>query len=205
MGDDDYVWWSGELAYGTIPVYEGETPVKAADADYTYTFAGWMVNLEEQYPIGTDLPKVTEDATYLAMYTQEKTQFAVRFVNPDGSELQRYELPIGAVPAYDGVPTQANEGDEYNYYVFTFTGWIDDANNSYGASATLPAVTGEITYMAQYSKQLFMNLQEQMMTTIPTSRISTMVNALRLLRWFVSSIRASGLPCVCPSMSMQPC
>lgn len=162
MGDDDYVWWSGELAYGTIPVYEGETPVKAADADYTYTFAGWMVNLEEQYPIGTDLPKVTEDATYLAMYTQEKTQFAVRFVNPDGSELQRYELPIGAVPAYDGVPTQANEGDEYNYYVFTFTGWIDDANNSYGASATLPAVTGEITYMAQYSKQLFINLQEQM-------------------------------------------
>lgn len=162
MGDDDHVWWSGELAYGSIPVYEGETPVKAADADYTYTFAGWMVNLEEQYPIGTDLPMVTEDATYIAMYTQEKTQFAVRFVNPDGSELQRYELPIGAVPAYDGVPTQANEGDEYNYYVFTFTGWVDEADNTYGVNATLPAVTGAITYTAQYSKQLFINLQEQM-------------------------------------------
>ena len=162
MGDDDRVWWSGELAYGVTPVYEGETPVKAADADYTYTFAGWMVNLEEQYPIGTDLPKVTEDATYIAMYTQEETQFAVRFVNPDGSELQRYELPIGAVPVYDGVPTQANEGDEYNYYVFTFTGWVDEADNTYGVNATLPAVTGEITYTAQYSKQLFINLQEQM-------------------------------------------
>jgi uncharacterized repeat protein (TIGR02543 family) len=84
----------------------------------------------------------------------------VTFANPDGSELQSYQLNIGDVPAYEGTPVQENEGDEYNYFMYTFAGWIDGDNNSYGASDALPAVTGDITYTAQYNKNLFIVLQE---------------------------------------------
>ena len=45
--------------------------------------------------------------------------------------------------------------------MFTFTGWVDSNDNSFGADEALPAVTGDITYTAQYSKLLFIILQEQ--------------------------------------------
>jgi hypothetical protein len=53
------------LDYGSMPVYQGETPVKAEDEQYTYTFAGW-------YPT---VATVTKDATYYATYTaHDKSQ-----------------------------------------------------------------------------------------------------------------------------------
>jgi hypothetical protein len=41
-----------KMAYGKLPAFEG-TPIKAADAQYTYTFAGWDAEIVE----------VAEDAT----------------------------------------------------------------------------------------------------------------------------------------------
>ena len=47
------------VASGTIPAYNGATPVKPADDHYIYTFAGWSPTVVT----------VTGDATYVATYT----------------------------------------------------------------------------------------------------------------------------------------
>ena len=48
------------VPYGTVPKYEGETPVKAATAEYTYTFSGWSQTLSE----------VTGDVSYKAVFSE---------------------------------------------------------------------------------------------------------------------------------------
>ena len=70
-------WKNGEtvletdenVASGTIPAYDGETPAKPADADYSYAFSGWSDGTNSYGP--TDpLPAVTADVTYTATFSQ---------------------------------------------------------------------------------------------------------------------------------------
>lgn len=54
LGADGGALQSTNVLYGEMPVYAGETPVKAADDEYVYTFAGW-------YPA---IVPVTGEVTY---------------------------------------------------------------------------------------------------------------------------------------------
>ncbi|MBQ1434762.1 MAG: hypothetical protein IIZ19_02540, partial [Clostridia bacterium] len=53
---------SGEVEYGTVPEYTGDTPVKAETAEYIYIFSGWT----------PEITAVTGAAAYTAVFTQEK-------------------------------------------------------------------------------------------------------------------------------------
>lgn len=60
---------SGTVAYGEMPAYTGETPVKPADTDYTYTFSGW----------DPAIASVTGEATYKATYTATKNEYTFTY------------------------------------------------------------------------------------------------------------------------------
>lgn len=65
VNHDGTVLETDTVAEGETPVYNGATPIKAADSAYTYTFSGWT----------PALVPATEDAVYTAVF--EKTAIEV--------------------------------------------------------------------------------------------------------------------------------
>jgi len=129
VNDDGTELQSGKVAYGETPVYSGETPTKAADDQFTYTFAGWT----------PDIVAVTEDATYTATYTTKTNTYTVTWVDEDGTVLETDEdVVYGSMPAYNS-ETPIKVADEQ--YTYTFTGWTPE----------IVTVTGDATYTAMYS------------------------------------------------------
>ena len=128
VNEDGTELQSSKASYDTMPVYTGEPPTKASDAQYTYTFAAWS----------PEIVKVTGDATYKATYNSTVNEYTVKFVNEDGTELQSSKVAYGESPKYTGAtPTKAAD-DQYTY---TFAAWTPE----------IAKVTGDATYKATYN------------------------------------------------------
>ena len=117
-----------KVEYGTLPTYDGETPTKAADTQYTYNFKGWT----------PDVDTVTGNVTYTAVYTSTVNTYTVTWKNWDGTILETDEkVEYGTLPTYDGeTPTKAAD----TQYTYNFKGWTPDVDT----------VTGNVTYTAVY-------------------------------------------------------
>ena len=71
MNGDAVIEVDNNAAAGSVPAYDGQTPVKAADSQYSYTFAGWSdVSGSESGVQPSDLPAVTCDVTYYAAFSK---------------------------------------------------------------------------------------------------------------------------------------
>ncbi len=130
--DDGTVLKTEQAVYGAVPAYDGETPQKAPDPGYTYTFSGWS----------PEITAVTEDVEYTAQYSREANTYTVTWKNSDGTVLETDEnVAYMAMPSYDGETPQKEASAQYEY---TFKKWTPE----------LTEVTGDVTYTAVYTESL---------------------------------------------------
>jgi len=126
--EDGTVLQSSDVLYGEKPEYKGNSPTKAATAEFTYTFAGWT----------TEIAAVTGEATYKAKYTESKNSYTIIWQQDDGTEIDRTTVEYGQIPTH-AEPTKAATAQ----YTYTFAGWTPE----------ITAVTGDATYKAAYTTE----------------------------------------------------
>ncbi|MBR4608959.1 MAG: InlB B-repeat-containing protein, partial [Erysipelotrichaceae bacterium] len=111
------------VIYNSKPEYHGTTPTREATAGYTYTFSGWLPEIN-------DSTVVTSDTTFRAQYSSAVNKHKVTWLIDESSETQEYEY--GTTPAH----TDPKKTD------YDFVGWLPE----------IVPVTKDATYTAQFKK-----------------------------------------------------
>ncbi|MBO4594146.1 MAG: hypothetical protein J5697_00420, partial [Clostridia bacterium] len=133
------------VAYGTVPTFDGTNPTKIATAQYTYTFAGWTPTVAA----------ITGDTTYTATFTPVTREYDVIFQNEDGTELQNTKVAYGTTPAYNGeTPEKTATAD----YIYEFNGWDGE----------IADVAGDATYTATYISLLILKTADDFVSNFNT-------------------------------------
>lgn len=142
VNDDGSLLQSSDVAFGTLPVYEGATPTKAATAQYTYTFTGWTPTISV----------VTGEATYTAQYSKTVNSYTVTWkyeTDESGPKTLVASYNYGEHPVFNNGINPVKKSSDENDHVWRFLGWEDDYGNYLDASAV---VTENVTYTAQFKK-----------------------------------------------------
>ena len=118
------------VAYGAMPSYDGATPSKDGNAQYTYTFSGWSPSIVA----------VTSDATYYAEFTETEQPITkgdtYQFGTYPQSKVTDATLLSTLNAASGTLPTSANSQawTDYGYYingsVSSYMWYIDITNAS---------------------------------------------------------------------------
>ena len=146
---------NGGTAVNAQSVVDGSTatmptaPTKAADANYTYTFAGWFLN-NVAYNFSTP---VTGNITLTAKWTATPidpvtppaiTTYTVTFNPNGGTAVASQTINKNATATRPADPTRAADAN----YTYTFAGWFLN-NVAYDFSTP---VTGNITLVAKWNQ-----------------------------------------------------
>ena len=128
------------VAYGTVPTFDGGDPAKPGTAQHSYSFAGWS----------PAVVAVTGDATYTAQFSESANS---------------YKLTVSSGDEAKGL---VSGGGEYAYGSsvtvvasplagFAFTGWLDGAGKSVSSSSSysfaMPANAISLTAIFAASKE----------------------------------------------------
>lgn len=144
------LWYTETIYNGADGVYSG-TPTKTADAQYTYTFAGW--SKEDDNTVDSDArTAVTADRNIYACYTQTLRTYTVYFYNGTSliSGATVYNVPYGGSATYSGsTPVSPTDPSE------EFIGWSPQPTNITGdtscyaqfGEADIPIVEPDLKYL----------------------------------------------------------
>ena len=128
-----------EVEVGTTPTYDGETPTKAADAQYTYTFNAWS----------PEVATVTGDAEYTATYNKTAIEYTITYVLNGGTNPDDAKSTYTAEDLPYTLPTPTKEGN-------SFDGWFDNEELTGDAITTIPAnESGNKTFYAKWSVESY--------------------------------------------------
>ncbi len=115
---------------GTLPIYDGITPTKEKDAQYSYSFSGWS----------PEVSAVTSDITYYAQFASTLNKYTVVWKNGEDILETDTDVDYGTTPTYNGQEPSKTSTAQYSYI---FDGW----------SPTVDIVTGDITYSAKFQER----------------------------------------------------
>ena len=135
------------VAYNARPSYDGTEPTKAADAEHTYTFAGWATTTNQTSGSTVDaLPNVTADVTYYAAFSATKQTYTIRFETEAGGTLTGTTECTGLSYGAD-FPAAPTTTSNVGYY---FAGWYDANDNK--VTDWPNTVTENATYTAKWTR-----------------------------------------------------
>ncbi len=92
MNDDEQIYVK-EYEYLDVPTYDTityKTPTRAKTDEWIYTFSGWGTAKDGSV---IEIPAITADATYFAIYTKEGVSYKVIFMlSTDGGKYTEYKV-----------------------------------------------------------------------------------------------------------------
>ncbi len=122
-----------DVAYGSTPSYDGETPIKEKEGNKEYTFSGWTPAIDI----------VKGAATYTATYSENEIIYTVTF-DANGGKADTTTGTTNAEFKLSSLPTPTYEG-------YTFKGWFTEATGGSKISADT-VYTQDTTIYAQWEK-----------------------------------------------------
>jgi len=128
--EDGTLLQSGEVEYGTVPVYAGSEPVKPGTAEFTYTFAGWT----------PEVVPVDGDADYTAVFSVERNRYTITWII--GKRIETEQVPYGEMPSHEPPAAETVYGIWQVFRKWTPVIQVVTGNASYTAvfdQVTIPA------------------------------------------------------------------
>ena len=133
------------IAYGA-KASEPTAPTKAADAQYTYTFAGWYIDQACTQAYNFNL-QITESITLYAKWNESVNYYEISFISNGGSAVSGQSIPYGSVAAEPSTPAKTADAQ----YTYTFAGWYTNEGLTQAYDFDTP-VTGAVTLYAKWTE-----------------------------------------------------
>ena len=113
------------LREGRTPIYSGEAPRRAPDAQFTYTFSGW----------DKDILPITENTVYTALYSTELNTYTVRYFDAKNIVIFECEVKYGENASFEGILPEKEPNKQYR---FIFAGWKQSEEDITGNTDIYP-------------------------------------------------------------------
>ncbi len=140
-------------AYASTTLAPGSTATFKATANDGYEFLGWSTTTSESGIVSSNATYTYahgigySSKTVYALFRKAASEVTATFKDKDGNTIGTPEtITSGGTPTAPTAPTVAGH---------SFTGWLSSADSEVYASNNLPAITGDTTFTAQYSKNSY--------------------------------------------------